>query len=152
MSPDFHSPHKLKYAPLSKAIDLTDFDCGDADLNDFIKNDALGYHEKGLANTTCVFFDTRLIGPGNKPRKIPAIKVARMAFAKDMQRLGLGKLVMEIIKGFAIDINQKGLGVRFITVDAYPDKVDFYKSRGVVLNAVKSGTSPTVSMRCDLFK
>jgi hypothetical protein len=69
-----------------------------------------------------------------------------------MQRLGLGKLVMEIIKGFAIDINQKGLGVRFITVDAYPDKVDFYKSRGFVLNAVKSGKSPTVSMRRDLFK
>jgi len=170
MSPEFHSPHKLKYASLSSTINLDNFDCGDADLNDFIKTDALVYHQKGIANTTCVFFDNKLIGfyslaadalsiesmgndaMGKNLRKFPAIKVARMAFIKEMQRVGLGKLIVEIIKGFAIDVNQRGLGVRFITVDAYSDKLEFYKRNGFILNTVKATKSPTISMRCDIFK
>ena len=171
MSPEFHSPHKLEYAFLSTSIDLKSFDCGDEDLNDFIKTDALGYHQKGFAKTTCVFFDKKLIGfyslaadaltletkekkgkLEDNLKKYPAIKLARMAFIKEMQRQGLGGLVVEIIKGFAIDLNQKGLGVRFVTVDAYPAKVDFYKHCGFVANDGRSKTSPTISMRCDIYK
>lgn len=171
MSPAFPYPHKLQYATLSSKINLKDFDCADNDLNDFIKNDALGYQLKYLANTTCVFFDDKLVGfyslaadalnlEGSEKdgvekhlRTYPAIKLARMALDKTHQGAGLGTLIVEIIKGFAVDLNQKGIAIRFITVDAYPQKLGFYTKCGFLPNHTnKAKKSHTISMRYDIFK
>ena len=169
MSPAFSHSHKLQYETLSTKTNLKDFDCGDSDLNDFIKHDAIKYQSKFLANTTCIFFDNKLVGfyslaadalnlesfekdsVGKHLRTYPAIKLARMALDKSHQRAGLGTLIVEIIKGFAVDLNQKGVAIRFITVDAYPQKLDFYTKCGFLPNH-KTKQSHTVSMRYDIFK
>ena len=169
MAQAFPHFHKLQYATLSKQINLKDFDCGDSDLNDFIKNDALGYQLKYLANTTCIFFYNKPIGfyslaadalnlessgkdsVGNNLRTYPAIKLARMALDKTHQGAGLGTLITEIIKGFAVDLNQKGIAIRFITVDAYLQKVGFYAKCGFIANHAPK-KSHTVSMRYDIFR
>ena len=36
---------------INSSNDFTKFSCGDADLDDFIKNEALGYHEQKYAST-----------------------------------------------------------------------------------------------------
>ena len=71
---------------------------------------------------------------GKHLRTYPAIKLARMALDKSHQGAGLGTLIVEIIKGFAVDLNQKGVAIRFITVDAYPQKLGFYTNCGFVPN------------------
>lgn len=169
MAQVFEHSHKLQYATLTTQINLKNFDCGDSDLNDFIKNDAIKYQLKYLANTTCVFFDSKLVGfyslaadalnlesqdkesIGKNLRTYPAIKLARMALDKTHQGGGLGTLIVEIIKGFAVDLNQKGIAIRFITVDAYPQKEGFYTKSGFIANH-KAKKSHTVSMRYDIFK
>ena len=169
MSPAFPYPHKLLTETLSAKTNLKDFDCGDSDLNDFIKNDAIKYQLKYLANTTCVFFDNKLVGfyslasdalnlessekdtIGKNLRTYPAIKLVRMALDKTHQGAGLGTLIVEIIKGFAVDLNQKGIAIRFITVDAYPQKLGFYTKCGFLPNH-KAKQTHTISMRYDIFK
>jgi len=165
----FPHPHKLQYETLSGQTNLKNFDCGDSDLNDFIKNDAIKYQLKYLANTTCVFFDNKPVGfyslaadalnlespeknsIGKNLRTYPAIKLARMALDKTHQGAGLGTLIVEILKGFAVDLNRKGIAIRFITVDAYSQKLGFYAKCGFIAN-LKSKNAHTVSMRYDIFK
>jgi len=173
MAPAFPHPDRLQSATLSPKINLNDFDCDDSDLNDFIKHDAINYQLKYLAHTTCVFFDNKLVGfyslsadalnlessekkrvgksVGKRLRTYPAIKLARMAVDKAYKRSGLGSSIVEIIKGFAVDLNQKGIAIRFITVDAYPQVIGFYKHCGFILNH-KPEKDHTVSMRYDTFK
>ena len=41
----------MKVIPLTLDYELTDFDCGDSDLNDFLREDAKHFLEKHIANT-----------------------------------------------------------------------------------------------------
>ena len=43
----------LKFSPLSVETSLLSFDCGDSDLNDFFRHDALLYKQELLAVTYC---------------------------------------------------------------------------------------------------
>ena len=53
---------EVKAAPLSKIYDLSKFDCGDNDINDFLKNDALPYQEKKIASTTIFIYKDEICG------------------------------------------------------------------------------------------
>jgi hypothetical protein len=53
---------QVKAIGLSKIYDISKFDCGDEDLNDFIKNDAFVYQEKKLTTTILFFYEENLIG------------------------------------------------------------------------------------------
>lgn len=160
---------------LSSDMDLSLFDCGDNDLNDFIKNDAVKYQIQKLAQTMCIFFEDKLVAyytlacdelTLKKPEKrrlipfqkrfikgYPAIKIARMAITKEHQRCGLGSYLIKIIMGLALKLhNNDGVGCKFITVDAYPARVEFYKKSKFVENIVEQERKPldTVSMRFNL--
>jgi len=65
--------------------------------------------------------------PNNKRRKTyPAVKIGRLAVAKQYAGLGLGKQLLLSVREMYIN-EQHHAGCRFITVDAYRSALDFYE-------------------------
>lgn len=167
---------KTKIIPvdLSSEVDLSDFDCGIDDLNDFIRSDAFEGQRQNVTQTTCIMHHDKVIGyyslsSDSIPLKIkerkgvfggykqypdyPSLKLARMAFDKRCHKQGLGKLMIKVILGMALDLNKEGIACRFITVDAGSQAIDFYKKNGFVENLSKPAEEgKPVSMRLDIFK
>jgi hypothetical protein len=54
--------HLVKAERLAKYHDISRFDCGDEDINDFLKNDALRYQERKIATTTIFIHNDEIIG------------------------------------------------------------------------------------------
>lgn len=135
---------------------FTDFDCGDADLNEFLLVDAKHFLEKRIANTFiledegniaayfCLLNDkvSRLEGTNSRWRNIkdsfpegkhfrsyPSVKIGRFAVAINYRDQHLGTMLMNTIKGL-VDERQNYSAFRFITVDAYLSAVNFYKKNG----------------------
>jgi GNAT superfamily N-acetyltransferase len=141
---------------LSEKQIISDFDCGNADLNDFFNHEALAYKHQMLSRTyffrhndngaiVCAFsFSASSIKtsdlPGSRRKKVkeliprekslksyPAILIGRLGVVTEFRGQGLGSQLVDIIKTFCI-INFTDF-VRFLLVDAYnePSIVDFYK-------------------------
>ena len=53
---------QVKAVRLAKYHDLSNFDCGDKDINDFIRDDAITYQENNLATTTIFIYNEDIIG------------------------------------------------------------------------------------------
>lgn len=173
---------EIKPYHLSSEIDLSEFDCGNPDLNDFLISDALPYQDQKIAQTTCIFYEKVLIGyytltcdALSLERRIrkklfqykkrihnyPAVKIARMAFQKEYQHRKLGTTIIEVIVGLVWNLNNRGIASRFVTVDAYPNAVEFYKKCGFEYNLKEQepltveeliNQKRTVSMRLDILK
>ena len=164
---------KVKVERLSKIYAVSNFDCGDEDLNDFIKNDAFTYQEKKLATTILFFFEESLIGffsaaadslklnldekesylfHQKKLEDVPAIKLARLAVDKNYQKQGVGTNILKWCMGYILECSEM-MAIRFITVDAYPEKVSFYWKFHFLKNQNKHYTKKNhhVSMRYDLL-
>lgn len=99
---------KLRPAQLSPNLIISAFDCGDTDLNDFLKNDALKYQEAQIAQTTCLDYEGQVIGfytlccdsirlKKNEKRGLiphlkrgyedyPALKIVRMGISKEQEK------------------------------------------------------------------
>lgn len=104
---------------------ITSFDCGDLDLNEFLSDDAVPFQEKRIANTYVVIIDDKLAAyfsllndkisrtdvsksAWRKLKKLfahskhrsnyPAIKIGRFAVSKDFVSQGLGSAIMDAIK------------------------------------------------------
>ena len=164
--------YDLTASRLNCGMSLGAFDCGDEDLNSFLKEDALAYQEKALVNTYVCFHKNAPVGfysvcsdaikldeseklqafGSKKPhRDYPAVKIARLGVAMGGQNRGVGTFMVKLAIGQAISVS-KEIGCRFVTVDAYPkDKVlAFYSKLGFTKNSAdKSGSN--VSMRLDLI-
>lgn len=149
------TPDKL--VRLSPDLKIGDFDCGDADLNEFLRDDAVTYLTELLSVTYLVMDEKRVAGffslsndkltcapdedgtkatwnrlqrtiPNKKRRKsYPAVKVGRLGVCADMQRSGLGRQILDWLKILFLTANRTGC--RFITVDAYnnPRTIGFYE-------------------------
>jgi len=138
---------QIKIERLSKEHDTFDFDCEDKDLNDFIKNDALNEKYEGWNQTYVATFkgENKVVGffaisndsfdivtkikeGKNKPYpSIPATKIGRLAVDKSFQNKGVGEYIVKYAIGFIIDQICKNIGCRYITLDAYSGKVEWYK-------------------------
>jgi hypothetical protein len=141
---------------LSEKELIADFDCGDADLNDFFNHDALNYKRQMLSRT--VFFRHNVSGatvcavsfsassiktadlPGSRRKKVkelvprekslksyPAILIGRLGVATEFAGQNAGSQALDIIKEFC-NVNFPDF-VRFILVDAYnnPNVIKFYQ-------------------------
>lgn len=138
---------KVKVDPINEKHSVTNFDCGDNRLNDFIINDALKQKNDGW-NTTYVatqknssevigFFALKgdSISLTRNAQKefnkdysdIPAIKIGRFAVDKKYQNKGIGKYLMEYAIGFIVKEVCPLIGGIYITLDTYPDKVKWYE-------------------------
>jgi len=118
------------------------FCCGDDDLNDFIRGDALA-HKKQLIVETYVLKEATLGDPvafisfcndsipltqlkrnskkflpmGKRYDNMPAVKIARLGVRSDLQDNNIGTHMINMTKAFFTSDNRTGC--RFITVDAY---------------------------------
>lgn len=143
------------------------FDCGEADLNDFLLADAKDYASQLLAVTYLIestdgvaaYFalsnDSISLSDSDKAtwRRIkkdfphrkhrndyPAVKIGRLAVDRRYQGRQIGTSIIDFVKKTFVTNNRTGCC--FITVDAVPEAVGFYESNGFLL--LKSATTQNV--------
>jgi GNAT superfamily N-acetyltransferase len=160
---------------LTADYDVSSFDCGDADLCEFLRDDALRYQTKLLASTTLLFAADEVVAyfslatdalglaePQRLRRRIktsfsqmPALKIARLATDKRHQGNGYGTHALQFCVGLARHLNDvdrhDGVGCRFLTVDAYPGAVDWYAGFGFARPDKIDKSRHTVNMWLDLM-
>ncbi len=137
------------------------FDCENEDLNEFFQKDAPKYSKELLGKSYCFVLDenpkiivcaftisndsikAHLLPNGRKkkvakpiPREkqlknYPAVLIGRLGVNKDFGGKGIGRELMDFIKGWFIDSNNK-TGCRFLVVDSYntPKPLAYYKRNG----------------------
>ena len=140
------------------------FDCGDNDLNEFILKDAIvninanlntiflcKYKEKIIAyfalSADSIKIDETL---EVKYPYYPAIKIGRLAVDKKYQKKNVGRILIEWIIIYINKIRQE-IGIRLISIDAYPNAINFYKKN--LFNCIESKYSKkknTIPMYIDL--
>jgi GNAT superfamily N-acetyltransferase len=148
------------------------FCCGDCDLDDFIKKDALGHKQELIAETyvlkeATVDFPVAFISfcndsiPLSKLRRkskdvlriryenLPAVKIARLGVAQEFQDKNIGTFMINMAKEFFLTDNRTGC--RFLTVDAYNNErvINFYTKNDFKSLKVTE-TTGTVIMYLDL--
>lgn len=89
---------------------------------------------------------------------LPALKIGKLAVNKKYNETyhGIGSVMIKIATGFAFDINQSGVGCRYLTADAdienNPTVDIFYRKCGFKPNEkINKKTRRTLSMRKDIF-
>jgi GNAT superfamily N-acetyltransferase len=60
---------------------------------------------------------------------LPAIKIGRLAVCLPFKKNGIGTIILDYIKGIAIEINQTS-ACKFLVVDAYAKSLGFYEKNG----------------------
>lgn len=138
--------HSIRIRQLTQSADVSGFDCGIPELNDFLQRDAYRNQAEWLSVTKVMYLGDVLIGyftitPDtlHKGRidisdklndypyqKYPAVKLARLAVDCRYQHRGFGKALMREFFYTALQIT-KIEGSRFITVDAKTEAKDFYQ-------------------------
>ena len=147
---------KYRVRRLKEGEKIESFDCGDADLNDFILNTAPLYLEELLAITYIMEeretgkvvafyslatdkvsinefesktefnrFRKQRFTNAKRLKSYPAIKLCRIGVDLSARGMHLGTRILNMVK-MKCRYN-KTFGCRFLTVDAYNDKLPFYK-------------------------
>jgi GNAT superfamily N-acetyltransferase len=178
MKLDISSVRVMRFDPNIHKAQADSFDCGDQDLNDFLRHDAEKYQTELLSHTDLALLDDRIVGyitllsdsivlktPEKKSvldklsdqhRSIyafPALKIGRLAVQTEYQHSGIGKWLLEHAIGTAVQMNfDLAVGCRFITLDAYPSAMGWYEKNGFVLNKnYKDPARTHPSMRNDIL-
>lgn len=158
--------------------EIKSFDCGDADLNDFLVSDAKNYFRAMMAltylledNSECktvayysllndkIVFDpeekqfwnrlNRKIVNSKRRKEYPAVKIGRLAVSKDYAGNHIGEAILLQVKHMFATMSRSAC--RFITVDAYAAAVPFYERCGFMFLTDKDRTSKTRAMYFDLI-
>ncbi|KKM08722.1 hypothetical protein SY88_21610 [Clostridiales bacterium PH28_bin88] len=149
--------------------DLANFDCGDPVMNEFLCTQAMDEQEKGMNHTILLYYygelaafcsicaDSIRLAKSEKETEnvpyevVPAIKIARLGRSTKHKGLGLGRFLIDYVKDIADDLTTSTLGIRFLTLDSYPDRVEYYRNLGFLENEAYKRRTETVSMRADIF-
>ncbi|QQD71850.1 GNAT family N-acetyltransferase [Acidithiobacillus ferrivorans] len=146
--PDWHE------APISKAHDRAAFDCGEAELNAFLRRHARQNHEKGGAKTfvaTPIGDDKRVLGfyslspasidyartpalvkKGLARHDVPVFRLGRLAVDKTVQRHGLGGQLL-LVAGRRCILAATEIGGIALLIDAKNERVAaWYKAYGAL--------------------
>lgn len=145
----------MKIVRLTQEHHFKPFDCGEADLNAFLLEDAKQYAKNLLAvtyivedeNSTVAFFSLsndrislsesdkatwrhiRTSFPHRKHRcDYPAVKIGRLGVSISAQHQHIGTDILDFVKQTFITNNRTGCC--FVTVDALRSAVPFYESNG----------------------
>lgn len=167
---------QFTFRQIEENLEIKSFDCGDADLNDFLVNDAKDYLkammaltyllEDNSANKTVAFYSllndkivfdpeekrfwnrlNRRIVNSKRRKEYPAVKIGRLAVAKEYSGNHIGEAILLQIKHLFATMRR----CRFITVDAYVAAVPFYEKCGFMFLSEKDQKSPTRAMYYDLI-
>ncbi len=129
---------------------VENFTCSDAELDRFLKVDAMAFHHGRIGYTTCVFHrdfvgmvgyftlandsiklnDSEFMDLGlnieTQLRSIPSVKIGKFAVNQTLQRNGSGRAMVDLIIDHVLD--EGGLSAaRMLVLDARPDVVLFYE-------------------------
>ncbi|MHB1532770.1 GNAT family N-acetyltransferase [Acidithiobacillus sp.] len=141
-------------APISKAHDHAAFDCGEAELNEFLRRHARQSHEKGGAKTfvaTPIGDDKRVLGfyslspasidyahtpalvkKGLARYDVPVFRLGRLAVDKTVQGHGLGGQLL-LIAGHRCILAATEIGGIALLIDAKNERVAaWYKAYGAL--------------------
>jgi GNAT superfamily N-acetyltransferase len=153
---------------------LATFTCGESDLDDFVRSDALRLQGHRVVRTYLAFHEDVLVGYmalltdavvlETKERKrlalgshdhpiVPALKIARLGVAEAVRAThsGVGTALVQVALAMALDVAQR-VGCRLLTVDAYAGAIVFYERLGFVPNRAKPYQGREhPSMRLDVF-
>jgi len=160
--------------------DFAAFTCGDDDLDDFIRTDALRLQSLNVARSYVAWYegetrgyvtlmsDAVVLKPNERKKLrdgsgnalafedhpvVPALKIARLAVCKELRssRRGIGEALVRFSFYTGLDLSE-AVGCRLLTLDAYPDALPFYEKLGFVRNLDTAYEGkPRPSMRLDLF-
>ena len=149
-----HVKENYYFETLTQNHDLSDFDCGDEDLNDFLKNDALKQQNDLLNVTKLILCENKIIGfvslltdtlilkniretnvkiniksnlnIKNRNRLLPAVKIGRFALDEKYIGKGLGSHILTSILMTLKLKSEQDIGFRFIIVEGYAKAFNFY--------------------------
>lgn len=139
----------MQLLPLTGSHDRQGFDCGHQELNDWLRQIAGQHQEKGLSRTfvatldeapdcICGYYALTLAELENRtlpeawrkkmPRRIPGVKLGRLAVDKRFQGKGLGELLLVDALTRAQRIYQEAGGIGLF-VDAIDEQAAGYYKR-----------------------
>lgn len=139
----------MQLLPLTGSHDRQGFDCGRQKLNDWLRQVASQHQEKGLSRTfvatldeapdrICGYYALTLAELENRnlpeawrkkmPRRIPGVKLGRLAVDKRFQGKGLSDLLLVDALGRAQRIYQEAGGIGLF-VDAIDEQAAGYYKR-----------------------
>lgn len=157
---------------------ISDFDCGDPDLNEFLHDNALNFASQRIAYTFvlednqriaayfCLLNDkiTQQESSNNKWKKIkkdfpdgkqfssyPAIKIGRFAVSKAYRGLNLGTILMDKLKDMLNSITNYS-AFRYLTVDAYLSAIGFYEKNNFKILSPQTKEEDTRLMFFDMME
>ena len=160
---------------LESVLDLSvcsSFDCGNDDINDYFRVDALWHREELLSQTYCLYQDTEpdlhlafldfcndalkmqypFTGVDQKIHYsfLPAVKLTRLGVLNQLRGSNIGTHALNMVKQFFTTANRTGC--RFITVDANsePRVIKFYEKNGFSLLTNKDANRDQRAMYFDL--
>lgn len=134
-----------RHAPL-----LGSFSCGHADSDEFVHKDIFAYQKENIGVSYLLqgaggevlsiisvgmgavrFPDSIALGisVSERPRQLPALKIGRLCTGVGHQKKGYATILLQFATALAIELSQR-VGCRYLLVDAYPDKIGFYKQNG----------------------
>jgi len=165
--------------PYSSGYKLGDFDCGIDDYNNFLTNDARYYTEQNISQVRLLIHkqtadiisyvalstDSFLLDKEEKQREnidipinsIPALKIGKLAVDRHYKDKPYGSFMLWLALGVLEQINETGVGCRFLVVDAditqNPSTPQFYEKNDFVHNEKENkNRTRSVSMRYDVFQ
>ncbi len=162
----------LKFSILTDETDLSSFDCGDPEIDTFLKEDAKEYQRDKIATTYLAYYNNELAGffsiangciraeavesqDGKKeyrPQKYPAIKIAQIGTCRKFQGEDVGKNMLKLVVAMALSLG-KYVGCRVILVDSKKDPrlLHFYQDYGL-FERFGDGKSKTIPLMRDIKK
>lgn len=147
-------------------------------LKIFLKKEALGFHQYSIAKTyvlaevdcqpariwgyVTLMSSEIILNEDQKPREIsasakyeafPAIKIARLAVDKALQRKGQGRVIVQWCSSLVRRFIVPHVGCRFLVVDAKQESVSFYERMGFeLLNTESNLADKNPLMFFDIYK
>lgn len=170
--------NKFTFRQIDADTQIKSFDCGDADLNDFLISNAINYYKSMMALTYLlednetdktvayysllndkIIFDpdekrlwnrlNRNVANSKRRKEYPAVKIGRLAISKDYAGQQIGRSILLQLKHIFATMRRSAC--RFVTVDAYAAAVPFYQKCGFTFLSEKDRYSPTRAMYFDLI-
>lgn len=168
----------MKLVRLSHQHNLNYFDCGDEDLNEFLKDNALNFIEQRIANTFVLEDESEIAAyfcllndkvsqeesSNNKWKKIkkefpddkqfssyPAIKIGRFAVSLKYRGMNLGTDLMVMLKDM-LNSNPNYSAFRYLTVDAYLSAIGFYEKNNFKILSPQTVNKDTRLMFFDMME
>lgn len=163
---------------LTADYEMKPFDCGDAELNGFLVDDAKYYLKQKIANTFILEDENQIIAyvsllndkiskqevtkstwrkvKKNFPHEkhfssYPAIKIGRFAVSLHYKNQGIGSELMSYLKDTLF--NKDGYSAfRFLTVDAYLEAIPFYEKNDFKMLLSEEENDYTHTMYFDMIQ